>query len=130
MTSIPRRGAARTASQPTVLIIDDDPDLRGSLAEALREAGYAVATAHDGASALVLLHSFSADLILVDLGMPGMTGLEFLAKWSAEPRNGAAVVLMSGAESMELPASGWVAKLPKPFSLDQLLETVQRFVRA
>ncbi len=115
------------SSRSTILVIDDDPDLRGSLADILRDAGYVVATAHDGASALVLLHTVTADLILVDLRMPTMNGLEFLERWSVEPRSGAAVVLMSGDDHVGAPPAGTVATLAKPFSADQLLEMTARF---
>lgn len=115
-------------SRSTILVVDDDPDLRGSLAEVLRNAGYAVATAHDGSSALVVLQAIAADLILVDLTMPGMGGLEFLERWSAEPRSGGPVVLMTGGDGVGVPAPDHVTMLAKPFSVEHLLDVVQRSV--
>ena len=69
---------ATATSQPTLLVVDDD-DTRESLAELLRDEGYAVTTARDGAQALEVLESGEApDLVLLDIVMPRTTGLELL----------------------------------------------------
>jgi DNA-binding response OmpR family regulator len=115
---------------PTVLVIDDDPDFRGLLADVLRERGYTVATAHDGASGLVLLHTIAVNLILLDLEMPGMSGIEFLSLWNSDARSGAPIVLMSGATRIDIPPASYATQLPKPFPLQGLLEVVARFVVA
>jgi CheY-like chemotaxis protein len=67
-----------TASrQPTLLVVDDD-DTRESLAELLRDEGYSVTTARDGAQALDVLAGETPDLVLLDIVMPRTTGLELL----------------------------------------------------
>ena len=63
--------------QPTLLVVDDD-DTRESLAELLRDEGYAVSTARDGAQALEVLEGQTPDLVLLDIVMPRTTGLELL----------------------------------------------------
>jgi CheY-like chemotaxis protein len=63
-----------------VLVVDDDRALRHALATLLADAGYSVVQAHDGAEALESLAAASADLMLLDLGLPGMSGLEVLAR--------------------------------------------------
>jgi Response regulator containing CheY-like receiver, AAA-type ATPase, and DNA-binding domains len=63
-----------------VLVVDDDADARGALAEALREGGYAVETAADAFKGLGKVPDFAPDLVLTDLKMPGMDGLELLSK--------------------------------------------------
>lgn len=118
------------APHRTVLVVDDDPELRGTLADALREAGYIVATAHDGESALLLLHGIRVDLILVDLHMPGMSGLEFIERWNREPRRGAPVVVMTGSRRVESLPEGCASELRKPFTLQQLCDLVRRMVNA
>jgi len=64
--------------QPTLLVVDDD-DTRESLAELLRDEGYAVSTARDGAQALEVLDGQTPDLVLLDIVMPRTTGLELLS---------------------------------------------------
>ena len=64
-------------AQPTILVVDDD-DTRESLAELLRDEGYAVETARDGAQALEVLEGETPDLVLLDIVMPRTTGLELL----------------------------------------------------
>jgi serine/threonine-protein kinase len=63
--------------QPTLLVVDDD-DTRESLAELLRDEGYVVRTARDGAQALEVLHDETPDLVLLDIVMPRTTGIELL----------------------------------------------------
>ena len=63
-----------------ILVVDDDADARGALAEALRESGYAVETAADAFKGLGKVPDFAPDLVLTDLKMPGMDGLELLRK--------------------------------------------------
>jgi two-component system response regulator CpxR len=71
---------------PRVLIIEDDPDLRWSLADQVEAAGLTVETANDGLEAISKLQrGFIADAILLDLVMPVMNGIEFLQYREAEP---------------------------------------------
>jgi DNA-binding NtrC family response regulator len=62
-----------------LLIVDDDPSIRTSIAQVLTEIGYFVRSAHDGFSALVEIRKVIPDIILSDLNMPGMSGFEFLS---------------------------------------------------
>jgi DNA-binding NtrC family response regulator len=64
----------------SVLIVDDEANARTALAELLRDEGYRVETAADGFKALGKLEDFSPDLVLTDLKMPGMAGVELLDK--------------------------------------------------
>jgi two-component system C4-dicarboxylate transport response regulator DctD len=68
-----------TASKRQVLVVDDDPSVRESVARLLESAGYLVASAEDGLGALVQMRNAQPDAIISDLNMPGMSGTELLA---------------------------------------------------
>src|SRR5215831_14156522 len=81
--SVPRRAMDTAAS---MLVVDDDPDIRQALAELLAESGRRVATAKDGYDALEKLDSLDRPcVILLDLMMPRMSGLELLDHLSQQP---------------------------------------------
>jgi DNA-binding NtrC family response regulator len=112
-----------------VLIIDDDPTIRTSLREALAEAGVEVAVAEDGSSALPLLGQFNPDLVLCDVRMTDMGGLEVLRTLKARAPD-VDVILMTAFDDMSTIASamqgGAVDFLVKPIGLDQLLTVTER----
>lgn len=110
----------------TVLLIDDDNDLRGVLAGALSTLGYTVEEAADGTTALQALDKSRPDVLVVDFAMPGLNGAE-VAKIARERWPGLPVVLASGyADTAAIEqAVGKDAKLlRKPFRIDELLEAV------
>ena len=129
-----RRTLARTPPQPTnrsvrILIIDDDASIRTSLSEALIENGAEVMTADDGVTALPLLDRFAPELVLCDVRMPEIGGLELL-KMIRERYPSIDVVLMTAYDDMATIAtamrSGAVNFLVKPIGLAQLLEVTSR----
>src|SRR5262245_24247135 len=63
-----------------VLVVDDEANARQALAELLREEGYQVETAADGFKALPKLDDFAPEVVVTDLKMPGMDGIELIAK--------------------------------------------------
>src|SRR6478735_11255410 len=63
-----------------ILVVDDEANARTALAELLRDEGYAVETAADGFKALPKLEEFSPDVVVTDLKMPGLSGLELMDK--------------------------------------------------
>ena len=67
---------ALSKDKPTILVVDDEADLRENIAEAMGTAGFAVVTAPSGAAALQVLDSTRPDLILCDIMMPDMDGFE------------------------------------------------------
>ncbi|MBV9749952.1 MAG: response regulator [Acetobacteraceae bacterium] len=89
--------ADKSASQsPTVLLVDDDDDVRETSAEMLEELGYVVLQAESGSEALSIVESHpQLDVLVTDVRMPGMTGLELSAKALAR-RHGLRVILISG----------------------------------
>jgi CheY-like chemotaxis protein len=106
-----------------VLIVEDDPDILSSLAEALREEGFEVETAANGYQALTRLEAHAPDLIFLDLMMPLMDGWKFLE--SARTRFAtmhAPVVLLSAVHNLtdEARKLGVTAFLSKPFDLEDV----------
>src|SRR6202163_2401344 len=80
----------------TILIADDDAEVRDILREALERAGYVTVAAADGSEALTALRSMQFDLLITDIAMPERDGLEMMEALRYE-RNSPKVIAMSGA---------------------------------
>jgi CheY-like chemotaxis protein len=105
-----------------VLVVDDDRDIRDTLAVALETEGYAVQCAENGAQALALLHGPKPGVIVLDLSMPIMSGWELLdAVHDDRDLCAIPVVVLS---AMRAPAG--VEHLDKPVSLDELVAMLDR----
>jgi two-component system response regulator AtoC len=112
-----------------VLIVDDELGLRQSLSLLLRDAGYDVATEADGRRALERTATEPFDLILCDVRMPALGGLEFLRAY--RERGGAGLVVMMsayGGEDAALAAmqEGAYDYIPKPFRPDEVILTLRK----
>lgn len=111
--------------QPTVLLVEDDPDLRGAMAEALQDEGYEVAMAINGREALRVLASLEVPcLVLVDLETPRVQGLGLLETLGSDSRFAQSRAVAMCAEPKPCP-EGVVALLRKPVRLKDLLAAVQ-----
>ena len=112
-----------------VLIIDDEPSLRQTVSMILDEEGYEVVVAGDGKEGLDRALELEPDLVLTDVRMPGMPGLEFLERYRAEGGE-ALVIVMTAYGSTELAIEamkkGAYDYIPKPFSADQLVLTIRK----
>jgi PAS domain S-box-containing protein len=115
--------APRTGSE-AVLLVEDQPEVRHFVGEVLRLAGYRVTTAEDGEEALeAALSDGDLDVLLTDLSMPGMNGVELATRIrDSHPR--IAVLCMSGFEGAE-PAGEWPV-LSKPFTPEALLAAIRK----
>lgn len=118
---------SKTAAR--VLLIDDEPSVCALLHEALGREGYACQSAKSGEEALELLERESFDLIISDLRMPGISGLELLKKFRARcPRS--ALIVVTGVDdirvSIEAMKEGASDYLVKPFHLDIVVGSVAR----
>jgi response regulator RpfG family c-di-GMP phosphodiesterase len=116
-------------SPPRVLIVDDEKIIRDMLADFLGMEGYVVRTAEDGASAVTELTKARFDLVLSDLKMPRMGGIELLDEIGRHAPN-ALTVIMTGFGTVET-AIGAMKKgaydyVLKPFKLDEVIRVVQR----
>jgi two-component system sensor histidine kinase/response regulator len=109
--------------QATILVIDDEKAMRDSCFQVLTKDGYRTETAEDGHSGLQKIREIKPDLVLVDLKMPGMSGMELLKKTADIDPNIVSVVITgyatieSAVEAMKRNAYDF---LPKPFTPDQL----------
>lgn len=112
-----------------VLVIDDDLPLRGMLAAALRQHGFQVLLAGDGAEGQRALKIHHPDVILLDLAMPEVNGWDFLQrlKERGELEKTRVVVLSAHlrVEPQALLQLGVSAILPKPFNLTELIELIE-----
>ena len=110
-----------------VLIVDDEPDIVELLRDALEEAGFVVLTAHNGRAALDLLAHTPIALVLTDLMMPQVTGLQLAQQLRSDPRTAAIPVLVMSAAPPPHLADVFAAVLPKPFAMDDLVAIVRQF---
>jgi two-component system chemotaxis response regulator CheY len=101
-----------------VLAVDDSPALLGLLVKCLREGGHEVITASNGQEALEQLQRHAPDMVVTDLNMPVMTGLDFIEAARAGPAGqGVPIILLTTETAPELHAraravraTGWLAK--------------------
>lgn len=129
MTTLP---AAPTTDAPSLLVVDDEPELRGLLAEYFTRHGFSVRTADHAAHARELLAQTRPHLALLDVNMPGENGLS-LARWLREAHPEVAIVVLTTAGEaidrivgLEMGADDY---LPKPFELRELLARVRAVLR-
>jgi len=118
-----------------VMIVEDDFETRELIAEVLRDDGYAVQTAANGAEALATLRTATderPDIILLDLMMPIMSGWQFLDERATDQDLARIPVLVLSADpSRQLASSrGVVAVVGKPFDLPRLLKLVRAVTKA
>ena len=118
------------ATRGTVLIVDDDDGIRMGVAWALEYAGYDVLEAEHGQAALDQIAVNRPDLILLDLRMPGMDGVEFVRRYRELPGPHAPIVLITAAHEVQdridqIQVQGYLAK---PFGVDAVLAVVRRYL--
>lgn len=113
----------------SILIIDDDADIRDSLRELFEDEGYAVATAQDGAEALAQLHAGEPPcVVILDLLMPGVSGNEVYAAMQSDPRLARVPVIVSTSDPSRAPSG--VLIMRKPINLSGLLGAVRQYCAA
>jgi len=112
-----------------VLVVDDDPGVRYTLREILESEGLAVEEAADGAAALAAWEERPAPLVVTDLRMPGMDGMELLRRLAAKARPPRVVVVTahgSERQAVEAMKAGAHDYFRKPFEKDELVAVVRR----
>ena len=112
-----------------VLVIDDDLPLRGMLAAALRQHGFQVLLAGDGAEGQRALTIHHPDVVLLDLAMPDVNGWDFLQRLQETGHLGKVPIIVVSAhvrvEPQALLKMGVAAIVPKPFNLADLLTVIE-----
>ena len=117
----------------TIMTADDSASMRQMISFTLKNAGYDVVEAVDGKDALAKLSSTPAQLLITDLNMPNMDGIELIRQVRALPQYKYMPIIMLTTESMDAKkqagraagASGWIVK---PFRGEQLVMVAKKFV--
>ena len=116
-----------------VLVVDDELEVRQVLLEFLSSRGYDVTTASGGAEAVAMVEAVKPDLVLLDVAMPDMDGVETLKRIVAIEPALAVIMVTANADigvTSKLLALGAVDYVPKPFDLDYLDQAVSTQVTA
>jgi CheY-like chemotaxis protein len=108
-----------------ILIVDDDADIRDSLAELFEDEGYGVATAADGSAGLLALNAGTLPcVVILDLLMPVLDGNEMYSMMQADPRLANVPVIVSTSDPSRAPSGVLIIK--KPVNLARLLSAVRQ----
>ncbi|MEJ2696542.1 MAG: response regulator [Candidatus Sulfobium sp.] len=127
-----RKGKAEASMKNKILIVDDDRLIRQLLSLILRSAGYSVVEAVNGEDALDKLKEIAIDLVITDLRMPGIDGIELTRELRMNPEYEYVPVIMLTSDFMgykrregeQAGVNGWISK---PFIPQQLVRTIREF---
>jgi PAS domain S-box-containing protein len=119
-----------TKRQPRLLIVDDNVDAADAMATLLGLNGFDVETAHDPDAAMQRAIARDPDVVLLDIGLPGMTGYELARKFSTHPQvSRAKLIALTGygqpGDTEQAAAVGFAGYLVKPVDVDQLRERIE-----
>ncbi len=115
-----------------VLVVEDETEIARQVAAALGRSGYVVDVAHDGEQGHYLGDTETYDVIILDLGLPGMSGLSVLENWR-EAGHKMPVMILSARSSWQEKVSGLRAGaddyLAKPFEMEELVARIEALIR-
>jgi CheY-like chemotaxis protein len=116
----------------SILLIDDDDDLRRVMAMALVNDGHRVREAQDGAKGVAAFHRYSPDIVITDIVMPEMEGIQVIRE-IRQRKPDVPIIAISGNIRNDFylrsaTALGANTALAKPFTINTLIEVVQNFV--
>jgi CheY-like chemotaxis protein len=110
-----------------ILVVDDEPDQRFLLRRILRRAGHEVSEANDGAAALRAVRESAPDLVVTDMMMPVMGGVELIRCLRSDPATAAILILAASGDTHLAGAAD--AVLAKPYELRHLLTLVEALLK-
>ncbi len=120
----------------TILVVDDSGTMRQQVSIALKQAGFVTVEASDGAQGMAAIAANrNIDMVICDVNMPNMNGLDMVKNVKAKPENKALPILMLTTEgevslikrAKEMGAVGWIVK---PFDPSQLIQTAKHLTRS
>lgn len=119
-----------TTDATRVLVVDDDRDIRDLVTFKLEQAGYEVRQAEDGLQGLEAVREWAPDLVVLDVMMPGLSGIDVTRELRADPATAATPVILLTAKAQEADVeTGFVTGaddyVVKPFSPRELVSRVQ-----
>lgn len=121
------------AKQQSILVVDDDPEMRALLLDVLRNEGYDVVEAKDGTEAVLALRARRFDLILMDKNMPGPSGLDLLPGFRRVCPDSQVVLMTAFGDVpsyMEAVEKGAAEYLFKPFRMEELKAAIAKALYA
>ena len=126
---MPSTGNSLVATPPRtlVLVVEDDPNLSSFYRSALQMAGYAVATAEDGVSALRQVEDVVPAVLVLDLGLPCLSGFDVAREMGARRPSVPIVVVTGSTDSVDL--AEFACVLRKPITATALIEAVENCLR-
>lgn len=127
---VDERGEIQMSENRTILVVDDDPDIRMVLRTNLEEEGFSVIEADGGQAAIEGVEASAPDLVILDVMMPEVDGYDVLAKLRSQPEYESLPVVLLTARRQESDVwEGWSSGadyyMTKPFKMNELV----RFVR-
>ena len=115
-----------------ILVIDDNPDIRGIVRECLEDAGYEVIEAPDGAAGLTMFDGQTMDLVITDLHMPELGGLATIVELRRKVPTAKIIAISGGGDEVQYGDElsyakklGALRTLKKPFRLPEMLDVVE-----
>lgn len=114
-----------TIETPVVLVVEDDPPVRGLLSDVLEGEGYEVVAVHDGSTALQVIASLQVDLITLDLDLPGLSGSDLLDVLRRRKVKVPPVIVVTSTKPVQRRVQQMAQRvINKPFDVDELLQGV------
>ena len=120
-------GRKSSQDRTRVLVVEDDADVRGAIRTALQDDGLEIVETRDGVEALAECERQDPGVVVLDLGLPRMSGQQFVAAYRNLPKHEAPIVVLSAVRDARKIARdiGAAAFLPKPFVLNELTQAVR-----